>query len=414
MRTMFLLLVLALLQGCGGSAVSGDPVAPPPPPRLTAAANLSSDLLEAEGKVRQAKAEGPKARARRAFANQPARHPTVVLGNIDPTEETLASEVVGKVDGQVIFARECLDAVRPQFEQAREQLPAEAFEKLRTELIRRELPKVIERKILAAEARRHLAEPQMKQLRQVAERDFLKKLRGVLQEGPRASESELAEKLREQGLSFEQLRARHEEEFLARQYARAKISDRSNLSRRELMSNYEAHKDEYARPARVKWQHLEVSASASRDRKAARRKADELSALLDEGADFGMLARWKSDGPTAAQGGLWDWTTRGSIAARRVDAFLFQGEVGSVSPVLEGPDGFHLVKVLVREPARFVPFSEVQDEIRDRLEREKRAAATEKLLVDLYANAHVETIFDDDPAFLAGLPNAASRAQPKR
>ncbi len=85
-----------------------------------------------------------------------------------------------------------------------------------------------------------------------------------------------------------------------------------------------------------------------------------------------------------------------------------------MSPLLEGPDGFHLVKILAREPARFVPFSEVQDEIRDRIEREKLVEATEKLLVDLYENAHVETIFDNDPAFLAGLPNAASGAKPKR
>ena len=106
MRTTLLLLVLALLLGCEGPAVTGDPVAPPPPPRLGAAANLSSDLLETEGKVHQVKAEGPKTRARHAFANQPARQPTVELGTINPTEEILASQVVGKVDGEVIFARE--------------------------------------------------------------------------------------------------------------------------------------------------------------------------------------------------------------------------------------------------------------------------------------------------------------------
>ena len=59
-------------------------------------------------------------------------------------------------------------------------------------------------------------------------------------------------------------------------------------------------------------------------------------------------------------------------------------------------------------------FSEVQDEIRDKIKRERLVEATEKLLADLFENAHVETIFDDDPAFLAGLPNAASRDKPKR
>jgi parvulin-like peptidyl-prolyl isomerase len=415
MRATWLLLLAASLVGCESTSVSGDPVAPPPPLRIGTGANLGSNVQPMHAAQRLADGPVEKSTARQVASNQPALRSAVILGDVDLADETLASQVVARVGGQVVFARECLESVQSQVEQARGQLPSEAQETLLRQLIRQELPKVIERKLLAAEAGRHLAEPQMKLIRQAADREFQKKLRAVMQQSRSTNESELAAALREQGLDIEHLRKRHEEEFLAQQYARAKLSDSRTLSRRDLIDHYKAHRDAYARPARVKWQHIEASAATRDGRAAARRKADELASLLAEGADFGLLARWKSDGPTAVKDGHWDWTTRGSLAARRVDEYLFQGKVGSVSPVIEGPDGYHIVKILDREPDRFVSFAEAQDEIRETLARERLAEASRALVTDLFATAQIETIFDDDPTFLASLPHAAaSRAETQR
>jgi parvulin-like peptidyl-prolyl isomerase len=403
-----------MFLGCEGPGYKGDPVAPPPPPRIGAAANGQAELQPNAGGVRLASNVEPPGPARQAQSNQPARRNAIALVNIDPAEEGVASEVVARVNGEVIFARECLEPVRKQLEQAREQLPTEAFETLRKQLIREYLPKVLERKVLAAEARRNIAESARKQVELAAEEAFQKKLRSVLQISRTATETEVSARLEESGLSLQELRKRHEEEFLGQQYLRAKIADRTNLSRRELLEHYDAHQDEFARPARVKWQHIEVPAADSPSRLAARRRADELAALLNEGADFGLLAKWHSKGPTAGSGGNWDWTTKGSYATPSVDHFLFQGRVGTVSPVLEGARGYHLVKILVREPEHVVPFEQVQDEIREQLQQQRLSAAAKELVREQFKNAHIETLFDADPTFLSSLPHGAEQPSAKR
>ena len=106
------------------------------------------------------------------------------------------------------------------------------------------------------------------------------------------------------------------------------------------------------------------------------------------------MARKYSDGVTADSGGRWDWTQKGSLADKRTEKALFELPEGSISQVFVSEKDYRLVRIVSRRQTRQIPFAKVQDEIKGKLKKEQRAAATKNVLEELYANAVIDTIFD--------------------
>lgn len=82
--------------------------------------------------------------------------------------------------------------------------------------------------------------------------------------------------------------------------------------------------------------------------------AESLKAQLEDGADFGQLARDNSEGDTAAEGGELGWIAKGQLI-EVLEAGIFDTPVGEVSDVVvNAGDGYYLFKVVaeeVREPS---------------------------------------------------------------
>src|SRR3989304_1205078 len=108
---------------------------------------------------------------------------------------------------------------------------------------------------------------------------------------------------------------------------------------------------------------------------------------------FSELAKSKSDGLTAKDGGEHDWTTQGALKAATIDHALFTLPVGQMSPILESEQGFHIVRVLERKPAGRKPFTEVQNDIRDKLKDERFHDAVEEHLAKPHKDARIWTVY---------------------
>ena len=70
------------------------------------------------------------------------------------------------------------------------------------------------------------------------------------------------------------------------------------------------------------------------------------------GKPLAQVAKAQSDGPTADQGGLRDWTGKGSLVAQQLDLALFGLPVGQLSPILESESGYHIIRVVERRECR--------------------------------------------------------------
>jgi len=95
------------------------------------------------------------------------------------------------------------------------------------------------------------------------------------------------------------------------------------------------------------------------------------SQLTEEGESFVELAQRHSECPTAMHEGLLGRIKPGQLYPE-LDSALFQMEEGELSAVLESPVGMHLLVCETIHPAERLPFAQVSDKLRERLEMKKR------------------------------------------
>ena len=143
------------------------------------------------------------------------------------------------------------------------------------------------------------------------------------------------------------------------------------------------------------------------DKAEAYRAIAEMGNQVLGGKDFAEVARTGSHGSTAPNGGLRDWTTRGSLVSQVLDEAIFTLPPGALSPILEDEQGFHIVRVLEREEAHRIPFLEAQVEIRDKIRQQREAEQEQKYLARLWKNTPVWTVFDDAAPYshVSGAPS---------
>jgi hypothetical protein len=127
---------------------------------------------------------------------------------------------------------------------------------------------------------------------------------------------------------------------------------------------------------------------------------------------FTDVAKAKSQGFTASEGGINDWTTKGALKDAELDKALFSLPVGQMSTILKSDDGFHIVRVLERREAGRKPFTDVQNKIRDQLKEERFHQGVEKYLAELHKDARIWTIYTGPVAaevLLASSPGGAKK-----
>ncbi|MBV7261289.1 peptidylprolyl isomerase SurA [Photobacterium sp. WH24] len=90
---------------------------------------------------------------------------------------------------------------------------------------------------------------------------------------------------------------------------------------------------------------IRLSEGASQsERQTAERKANELLAQLNQGADFTNLAYSASNGPKALQGGAWGWMSPEEMPTIFADQIQGQGKGAIIGPFRSGV-GYHILKI---------------------------------------------------------------------
>ena len=166
--------------------------------------------------------------------------------------------------------------------------------------------------------------------------------------------------LKSQGLSAENsLRDALRSELLVARAAAALVRQTS-FSEQQMRTYYEKHKSEFQVPATVRLQVIAV-----RDRAAA----DGVVTALKQGEDFGRLARERSTGFRAAQGGDLGWVAPDKLSPtlRMAAGTLKVGETSDTLPV---NSELLIVRVMARRPARMKTLEEAQPEVKRSLQRE--------------------------------------------
>jgi hypothetical protein len=330
--------------------------------------------------------------------------PTPTAGEAKPLE---GGEILAKIEGEIVLASDVLWQVNMILEANRDRIPPEQREDAQRALLRQQVMGLIDTKILYAEFRRKVPNENIPKVEENLAQPFDE------MEVPRLCEAlkvedkqQLDALLKKHGSSLADVRRQFFERTIAGEWLRQLAPKPKPVTHEELLNYYQEHLADFDFPAQVKWEELSVQTMRMNgDRAAAWRAIAEMGNEVWQqvthnpnlrGPVFGDLARAKSHGITAAQGGEHDWTTRGALRSEEIDKALFTLEVGQLSDVIESETGFHIVRVLERHDAGRTPFTEAQADIRTILDAAAKKELAGSELDELRDRSRIWTVFDGE------------------
>lgn len=317
-------------------------------------------------------------------------------------------QVIARVDDQIVLACDVLWRVNQMLEEHQKSVPPEKrvpdeqLKGVRQQLMKREVAAMVDRKLLYNEFKRTVPAENLpkveENLREPFEQhelpDLMKKLNV---DNQRDLEVELARL----GSSLADVRRAFDERVIASEWIRSKVKVNEDVGPDEMVEYYRSHLADYEYPSQARWEELMVRKDRFKEERAA---YAELAQMGNEvwkngtqksvrGPAFAAVAKAKSDGYTAKDGGIHDWTTKGSLQCAAMDKALFTLEIGQMSPIIDSGPAFHIIRVLERKEAGRKAFVDVQGDIRDKLKEKRFQVEAEKYLTKLRADARIWTVF---------------------
>ena len=327
-----------------------------------------------------------------------------------PTPQLIEeTRIIGRVGSEVLLAGD----VMRQIQAVEEQLQANIFRmspaevtKQRNAAMRTALAPLVESKLRFVAAKRGMETKQYTEVVKNIERHFQEdRVKFFMEKTGARNYVELEEKIKEQGGDLQQIRRDFVEQLLGREWQKKEIGQLDEIPHADLLAYYETHAVDYEHPAQALWRQISVafpSGASMAEKKAAWSKIANAGNRIRgipgrvQPESFEIVAKEVSTGPTASDGGNWDWTREGSLASRTLDAALFTIPVGELSKILEDGNSFHIVQVIERKEAGKTSFAEVQQSIRDKLMEEKMHEAEARYMAKLRAEIPTFTIYDKD------------------
>ena len=159
-----------------------------------------------------------------------------------------------------------------------------------------------------------------------------------------------------------------------------------DVTQSDIENAYAQIKDRLKEPDQRKVREIVVS---------TKNEANEILSQLLMGSDFATMASQRSKVKSAAKGGDLGYITIGSKGADSVyfDNVVFSPtlEIGSLSQVFKGPEGYYIVKLEAKKEGRQPPLSEVQDQLKMALKQDKQLERFNNLVDKLRKQSKIET-----------------------
>jgi parvulin-like peptidyl-prolyl isomerase len=382
------------------SSIREDPGAPLEPIGEAAAATVSSGVVQAQFEQAFAPPQLPPG------ATAPPRDLAALQMQSLDTAMVVArvgSEVVLESDLLTPAALDWLAKVSPG-------LKPEQIRDLKMQIFRQVLKPHVESMLVYVDACRTIPEDKLPDIqKKVAQAFDETQLPRLMKEAGAANTLEYEQLLRARGQSLDQMRKMFFERALSQQWLQSKVEIDEEIPHAEMIAWYENHLSEYDFPAKARFEQFTVRITPEQPRAVAWNKLAAMGNDVFHGAPFATVAKARSEGATAADGGAYDWTAQGSLASKPLDEAVFSLPVGQLSPIIEDGNTLHIVRVIERTPAGRMPFLEAQVGIKATLYEERRQRQMNDYLDRLRERTPVWTIFDDGQAgtLTAGRPGAA-------
>ena len=218
-----------------------------------------------------------------------------------------------------------------------------------------------------------------------------------------------------EGLSIEDVRREFRIQRKIREVVRRKTGSGIFITPQRMLEYYEANKDKWALPERVRFREIEIIylpggseyrptnyrefESAAAAKKFTRQLLEEIKAGekdFESVATGVSMSPWHEDGGLRTRADGSAWHTREDLKDFMVK-FLFDEETkdGQLSGVIKGDEkengetSFYILKLEERRPARTLSFEDAQEEITARIMREERMKRRNAFLRQIHREAYI-------------------------
>jgi parvulin-like peptidyl-prolyl isomerase len=228
-------------------------------------------------------------------------------------------------------------------------------------------------------------------------------LDGIKKENNLASDQELADQLRREGMSLGDLRRSLERSIVKRQVLARELEPKAAVTDAEALAEYQKNLERYHRPESVHLFEIVVDSQA---------RAADIVTRARGGADFGELAKAQSTAASRERGGDLGSVTRGDLAAE-LEKVAFSLALGGISDPLPTGDGtWRVLKVAARNEASTASFEEMKPALTQQLAQTKMLREYDSYMTNLRAQADIQITVREVPLSVDPEAAAPSLAAP--
>jgi peptidyl-prolyl cis-trans isomerase C len=206
------------------------------------------------------------------------------------------------------------------------------------------------------------------------------------------SEAEFKKALEENKMTESKIKADIKRDMVIQQLLDKEVNQKVQISDEESKAFYDTNPQRFQQPERVKASHIliKVDEGTTEEKKAeARKKIKEIQQKVQKGEDFAELAKTYSEGPSAPKGGDLDFFGRGQMVKPFEDA-AFSLKPNETSDIVETKFGYHLIKVVDKQPAKKVAYADVKERIDKHLKDQKLRTERQLYFDRLKKDAKIE------------------------
>jgi len=289
--------------------------------------------------------------------------------------------IVARVNGEAIERWEFDNAVKRIEARAGAPVPPEK----RDEVLRNLLDQLIAYHLLAQESRARkidvdeaTVEAQMGQIR-----------------GSFPTDQAFQQGMAAQGLTLDQVRQQTRTNLLVQKVIDAEVASKIVVQDAEVSAFYQQNLDRFKQGDTVHASHILIGLpqnATPQQKSEAKTKAQAVLKQVRGGGDFAAVARAESQDPGSAQnGGDLGFFPKGQMTPAFEEA-AFKTRPGAITPIVETPFGFHIIKVHERRAPRTAPLDEVGGQIKNFLEQGQREQKLEQFVEQVKTKSKIEIL----------------------
>jgi peptidyl-prolyl cis-trans isomerase SurA len=303
----------------------------------------------------------------------------------NPDSGRTVEEIIARVNNEII--------TRSEYDKARQSAAEDAKSECQNRCTPEQLQITIEdrqKNTLRDLVDQSLLVQRAKDMGVSVEPELIKKLDAIRTQNNLPSMEELEKAVSGQGMNWEDFKNNIRSTLLTQRVISSEVGSHINISDDEVTKYYEAHKTEFVRPEQVALREIVVSTEGKKpeDLPDLKKKAETALKRVQDGEDFGEIAKRLSDGSTKSQGGFLGIYKRGELSKELEDK-VFKMKRNELTEVMETKQGFLVLQVLEHYDEGEQALAKVKNEIMEKLYSGRMEPAMREYLKTLREQSYV-------------------------